>query len=92
MLLLIGRAGMRESAHVVLSCARMLLLLLVTKTGLSRLLLMANPRKLLLLQQQMGSRRGSEEWDTGVGEGLRKLCSLAKWRRPSVRILIHDSN
>lgn len=92
MMLLIGRADMREYAHVVLSCARMLLLLLVTKTGLPRLLLMANPRKLLLLQQQMRSRRGSKEWDTGVGEGLRKLCSLAKWRRSSVRILIHDSN
>ena len=87
--MLTGGPRLGVSAHVSLSSARMWLLLLETKAGLSRLLLLTHRRKLLLLQQQMRSRRWSEEGDAGVGEGLRELSSLTKWRRPSVWILIH---
>ena len=92
MLLLTGRPGLREASHVTLTSAMMLrlLLLLESKPGLSRLLLLTHRRKLLLLQQQMRCRRGSKEGNTGVGEGLRELSSLSEWRRPSVRILIHN--
>ena len=90
MLLLTGGPGLGVASHVTLTSARMLwLLLLESKPGLPRLLLLTHRRKLLLLQQQMRGRRGSKEGNTGVGEGLWELSSLPEWRRPSVRILIH---
>ena len=88
MLLLVRGSGLCIAPHEVRT-SRMLLLL-VTKPGRGLLLMLTRCRsKLLLLQQQVGSRRRGEVGDSGVSEGLWELGPLAKRRRPPEWILSH---
>ena len=79
-------AGSLRRQHASHSVARRLLVA-VARTGRLREALRL-PGKLLLLQEQVGGRRG-EEWDSSLLECGRKLSSIAEWWRTTERILRH---